>query len=119
MDQIEIALERGSTGSTAVFRLKGPLTLTTLFSLQDALRASGNADTVIDLTEVPYVDSGGLGTILAHWQHTQRFNHKFALTGVSPRVAVLLEMTRVNTVLPMFPTVEEADRSFTGAQAPA
>jgi hypothetical protein len=36
------------------------------------------------------------------------------MTGVSPRIGVLLEITKVNTVLPMFKTAEEADRAFTG-----
>lgn len=74
---------------------------------------------MIDVSEVPYIDSAGLGTILSQWAHTQRTGHKFALTGVSPRIAVLLEITKVNTVLPLFKTAEEADRNFTGKAATA
>ncbi len=77
----------------------------------------GNVDTVIDVSSVPYIDSAGLGTILSHWAHTQRTGHKFALTGVSPRIDVLLEMTKVNTVLPMFKTAEEADQALSGKAA--
>jgi anti-anti-sigma factor len=109
----------GSTGTTAILRLEGPLTLSTLFSLQDLLREIGAVDTVIDVKDVPYIDSAGLGTILSHWAHCQRGGHKFALTGVSPRIDVLLEITKVNTVLPMFKTAEEADRSFTAQAATA
>lgn len=114
---MEIARDTGSTGTTAILRLQGPLTISTLFSLQDLLREIGSIDTVIDVTDVPYIDSAGLGTILSHWAHTQRTGHKFAMTGVSPRIDVLLEITKVNTVLPMFKTAEEADRSFTGQAA--
>src|ERR1700722_9101872 len=117
MDQMEIVRESGATGTTAILRLQGPLTLSTLFLLQETLKAMGNVDTVIDVSEVPYIDSGGLGSILSHWAHTQRSGHKFALTGVSPRIGVLLEITKVNTVLPMFNTAEEADRSFAGKSA--
>jgi anti-sigma B factor antagonist len=117
MEEMEVLREPGATGSTTIFRLKGPLTLSTLFHLQDKLRESPDADTVIDVTEVPYIDSAGLGTILSRWSHTQRTGHKFAVTGVSPRIEVLLEITKVNTVLPMFKTAEEADRSFTGKTA--
>lgn len=116
---MEIGREPGATGTTSILRLKGPLTLTTLFMLQEALREVGSADTVIDVTEVPYIDSAGLGTILSHWAHTQRTGHKFAMTGVSPRIEVLLEITKVNTVLPLFKTADEADRSFTGKAAKA
>lgn len=116
---MEIARSAGATGSTAILRLKGPLTLTTLFSLQEQLREVADSDTVIDVSETPYIDSAGLGTILSHWSHTQRHGRKFALTGVSPRIGVLLEITKVNTVLPMFATAEEADQNFTGKAAKA
>jgi anti-sigma B factor antagonist len=117
MEQMEVVRDLGSTGTTTILRLKGPLTLSTLFLLQDTLREIPNVDTVIDVSEVPYIDSAGLGTILSRWSHTQRNGHKFALTGVSPRIEVLLEITKVNTVLPMFKTAEEADRNFAGKGA--
>jgi anti-anti-sigma factor len=119
MEHMEVVREAGGTGSTAILRLKGPLTITTLFTLQDSLREIPDADTVIDVSEVPYIDSAGLGTILSRWSHTQRTGHKFAVTGVSPRIEVLLEITKVNTVLPMFKTAEDADRNFTGKSAGA
>ena len=119
MEQMEIVRDLGATGATVILRLRGPLTLSTLFLLQDTLREIGAVDTVIDVSQAPYIDSAGLGTILSHWAHTQRSGHKFALTGVSPRIGVLLEITKVNTVLPMFNTAEDADLSFTGKAARA
>jgi len=114
MEQIELVHEQGATGTTSIIRLKGPLTLATLFPLQDILRTLPDSDTVIDVTEVPYIDSAGLGTILSHWSHTQRTGHKFAMSGTSPRIEVLLEVTQVHKIIPRFRTAEEADRSFTG-----
>lgn len=117
MEQLAISRESGPAGATAIFRLNGPLTLATLFTLQEALREAGDCDTVIDVNESPYIDSAGLGTILSHWSHTQRTGHRFALTGVTPRIRVLLEITKVDAILPMFATPEEADRAFTGLRA--
>ena len=114
MEELEVLRDAGATGSTAILRLKGPVTLSTLFLLQEKLREVPEADTVIDVTDVPYIDSAGLGTILSHWSHTQRHGKKFAMTGISQRISVLLEVSRVNTVLPTFQTAEEADRNFTG-----
>lgn len=116
---MEIARSTGVTGSTTILRLAGPLTLSTLFVLQETLREIGDVDTVIDVSESPYIDSAGLGSILSRWAHAQRHGNKFALTGVSPRIGVLLEITRVNSVLPMFKTAEEADLAFTGKSASA
>lgn len=116
---MEILRGPGATGTTQIIRLNGPLTITTLFGLQAALKELGNADTVIDITDVPYMDSAGLGTLLSHWAHTQRVSAKFAVTGISPRIAVLLEVTKVNTLLPMFPTAEEADKAFVSGKTAA
>jgi anti-sigma B factor antagonist len=114
MDELEVLRDAGATGSTVILRLKGPLTIGTLFLLQQKLSDVAEADTVIDVTDVPYIDSAGLGTILSHWAHTQRHGKKFAMTGVSQRIGVLLEISHVNTLLPMFKTAEEADASFIG-----
>jgi anti-anti-sigma factor len=113
MDELQIIRDHGATGTTAILRLKGPLRLNNLFGLQDELREIGECDTVIDVTDCPYIDSAGLGTVLSHWSHCQTHNRRFALTGVSQRIGVLLELTHVDSVLPMFKTAEEADKAFT------
>jgi len=113
MDELHITRDHGATGKTTILRLKGPLRLNNLFTLQDILREVGDCDIVIDVTDCPYIDSAGLGTILSHWTHTQHHQKKFALTGVSQRIGVLLELTHVDKVLPMFKTAEDADKAFT------
>ena len=112
MEKLKVARELGVTGSTTILRLTGPLSLATAPVLQDELRAIGSVDTVIDISDAPYIDSTGLGVILSHWAHTQRTGKKFALSGTSARVRILLEITRVDTILPAYPTAEDADRAF-------
>ena len=111
---MEIVRDDGATGSAEIIRLRGPVTIETLFVLQQGLREVAESDTVIDLTEVPYIDSAGLGMILSHWAHTHNRGNKLALTGVSKRIGDLLEVSGVNTLLPTFKTAEEADAYFTG-----
>jgi anti-sigma B factor antagonist len=112
MEQLEVSRELGATGSTSILRLKGPLTLATVHVLQQAFRETGNVDTVVDVSKVPYIDSGGLGALLGQWSQTQKTFRKFALTGTHARIDLLLDITKVNTVMPIFRTAEEADRSF-------
>ena len=119
MDEIQIQRTPGSASDVSILSLTGPLTIATLFDFQTAIRQPDLKSTIIDFSGVPYIDSAGLGIVLSHWAHTQRSGHKFALTGVSPRIDTLLEITKVNTVLPMFKTAEEADQSFTGKSAKA
>ncbi len=102
----------GSREEAVVLRLKGPLTIRTLFPLQDELRAQTAQRIILDLTEVPYIDSAGLGTILMGHVSAEKNARRMVLTGVSERVMSLIRMTRVDTILTTFPTVEAAEQSL-------
>jgi anti-anti-sigma factor len=91
-----------------IVSLRGPVTLETLFELQNVLRQE-HSDLVIDLAEVPYMDSAGLGAILTAYASSQRHHNQFALANVSKRVRVLLQITKVDTLLPIFDSVAEAE----------
>jgi len=90
--------------------LRGPVTLESLFDLQATLRQE-SSDLLIDLAEVPYMDSAGLGAILSAYASCQRQHHKFGLANVSPRVLVLLQLTKVDTLLPIHDSIEAAEGS--------
>ena len=119
MEKIEIMRMAGARGDTTILRIQGPLTLQTLFDFQTAIRQPDTGDTIIDLTGVPYIDSAGLGTILSHWAHTQRTGKKLAIAGICERVQVLFNLTKVNTVLPCFPSAEEAERGLAASSSTA
>jgi anti-anti-sigma factor len=112
MEKITIERTNGVRSDTTIIRLQGPLTLQTLFDFQTAIRQPDIKDTIIDFTGVPYIDSAGLGVVLSHWAHTQRTGAKFAVVGICERVQVLFDLTKVNTLLPCFASVEEAEQSF-------
>ena len=112
MDQLEIERSAGSLPGVTILTLKGPLTLATLFDFQALLRDPDLKSTIIDFSQVPYMDSGGLGVILSHWSHTQRHGSKFAMVAMSEKVRVILEMTGVGKILPQFPTAADAERAF-------
>lgn len=112
MENLEV--RRAGTAGTTILHLAGPLTMATLFDFQNAVRQPDIKNAILDLTHVPYIDSAGLGVILSAWAHSQRTGHQFALAGVSDRVRVLFNMTKVDSMLPQFATVEDAERKFAG-----
>lgn len=116
METLQVAVTKSRLAGTAIIRLAGPLTLATLFQLEDILRQIPDADIILDVFESPYIDSAGLGIILAQWGHTRNRGGNFAMTGVSKRIQMLLELTRVNTVLPVYRTPDEAEAAFAGQQ---
>jgi len=112
MEDLTIYRSPGATSTTTVITLAGPLNTSTLFEFQDVLRRPETIDAIVDFRGVTYIDSAGLGTILAHWAHTQKAGRRFALAGLSERVRVIFEMTGVEAVIPTFPTVAEAEKNF-------
>jgi anti-anti-sigma factor len=99
-----------SRSDAIVLRLVGPITLSSLFPLKDALGTVTQNLVVLDMSQVPYVDSAGLGTVLMYYVSAQKNGRKLALAGVTDRVLSLIRMTRVDSVLSMFPSVEAAEQ---------
>ena len=109
-EPLTIEISPGSRADTVILRLQGPLTLTTLFSLQDELRSHAGPLTILDMSGVPYIDSAGLGTVLMLYVSAEKAGRKLVLAGVSERVMSLIQMTKVDTVLKMYPSVEAAEQ---------
>jgi anti-sigma B factor antagonist len=107
MPSLEIQVAARPSGGRIV-SLRGPVTLETLFELQNTLRQE-QSDLIIDLAGVPYMDSAGLGAILTAYASCQRHQHKFALANVPQRVMVLLQLTKVDTLLPIFDSIADAE----------
>ena len=112
MDQMDFQREPAQFPDVTVFRLNGPFVLGTMFPVQSALREPEVKGVIIDLTQVPYMDSAGLGVLLGHWSHTQRGGFRYALVGITPRVKTIFEITHTDTVLPIFETQADAEAAF-------
>jgi anti-anti-sigma factor len=110
-DALTIETLPSSRSDAIVLRLTGPITLSSLFPLKDTFGAVTQNLIILDMSQVPYVDSAGLGTILMFHVSAEKNGRKLALAGVTERVLSLIRMTRVDTVLSMFPSVEGAEQS--------
>ena len=119
MDELKIERTPGSAADVTILKLTGPLTMSTLFEFQNAVRQPDVKSTIIDFSNVPYMDSAGLGLVLSHWAHTQRIGVKFAAVAISERVRVLLDMTGVAKLLPSYATVADAERAFSNSSSVA
>lgn len=107
---LTIERKEGKNPGTQIFALVGPLTLRNLFEFQTELRnATPPPLTVIDLTQVPYMDSAGMGLVMNHYVRCQTRGAKLIVVGANNRVLDLFKVTKVDTVLPMVPTVNDAE----------
>jgi anti-sigma B factor antagonist len=91
-----------------VLRLRGPLTTENVPSFQNAVRREDSPVVFLDLSEVPYVDSAGLGSLVSAFISRQKAGQRVVLAGVNDRVLKLFEITRVEPLFLIFPTIGDA-----------
>ena len=99
----------GSKAGTTVLTIEGPFTLANIFQIQTELRGLKPPCLVVDLAQVPYMDSAGLGVIMNAFVSAQSGGRKVAIANVNERVRSLLEITRVDSILPVFDSVNAAE----------
>jgi len=67
---------------------------------------------VLNLAEVTFLDSSGLGLLVRLLTRTRRVGGGLVLCAVPPRVREILKMTRLQTTLPSFATEADAIAAF-------
>ena len=107
--ELSYVIRDGAKEGALILVLDGPFTLGNMFKLQSELRALTPPCLVMDLSAVPYMDSGGLGVIMNYFVSAQNHGRKFVLTGVSDRIRALFEITKIDNVLKVCDSVEAAE----------
>ncbi len=72
----------------------------------------GKNNLVIDLQDVRFVDSSGLGSLVSGFKNASARNGTLKLSGLQPQVKSMFELTRLHRVFEIFPGTEEALASF-------
>ncbi len=76
---------------------------------EEVRRHSQNAPTrvVLDLTQVNFIDSSGLGAIVATMKHLSP-DRKLVLAGLTPAVEKVFQLTRMDSVFDIFLNLDDA-----------
>lgn len=72
---------------------------------------------VLNLQEVNYIDSGGLGTLVSLYTTARNAGGAVKLARLSQRVGDLLQITKLLTIFEVFDNEEKAARSFSKGAA--
>ena len=103
-------------GTVTVLALHGRLVLddgdALLRERVDDLVSRGLVRLIIDLSDLDYVDSAGIGVLIAKYLSVRRKGGDLRLLRLSSRTHHALEITHLLTVFQTFETEEDAVRSF-------
>lgn len=110
---LEIA-EREREGVT-ILALKGRVTVGEVSPVRDkiaALLAAGHTRIVLDLGEVDYIDSTGLGNLVISFTQVKKAGGALKLMRLNKRNVELLALTRLHTIFEVFADETNAVNSF-------
>jgi anti-sigma B factor antagonist len=103
----ELRLEPEERSSETIVRATGRITSTTSAMLESTLRdlVSENKRVVLDLTQVDYIDSSGLGALVTAYMHARRIDCDLEIANPKQRIRDLFSRSGVARV---FAAVQEA-----------
>ncbi|MGI6660858.1 MAG: STAS domain-containing protein [Bacillota bacterium] len=98
----------------AIARVSGELDLSSAAKfrslIDQELRKSGVPNVVVNLKNLSFIDSTGLGVLLGRHKAVKSWGGKFILTDVPPKIMSMLEMAGLMRVLETTRTEQDAIR---------
>lgn len=108
-----------TTEGVTIIDLSGRVTLgEAAGTLRDAVRTaldSGQKKILLNLGDVSYVDSAGLGEMVGTFTTAANAGGQLKLLNVQKKLKDLLQITKLYTVFPAFDNEQEAIKSFSAA----
>ncbi|MDE3195491.1 MAG: STAS domain-containing protein [Acidobacteriota bacterium] len=113
---MSVKLNTRKVGDVTVVDVSGRITLGEGSSaLRDSLRdlvAAGNKKILLNLGEVSYIDSSGIGELVSGFTSVSNAGGTLKLLGLTKRVKDLLQITKLYTVFDVHEEEAHAIRSF-------
>ena len=112
-------IDERAVGDVVVLDLKGKITLgkgdELLKDKVNSLVNQGHRKILLNLAEVPYIDSAGLGEIVRTFTTVSRQGGNLKLLNLTKRITDLLAITKLLTVFETFDAENDAIRSFSAS----
>ena len=97
-------IDERNRGDGAELALSGDLDMSATFVLEpilDRVLAGAPGELVLDLAEVPFVDSSGLGLLIATHERADRAGVDMAIAGAGPEIQRVFHIAGLDGVLPV------------------
>jgi len=105
-------LEVEKAGETMIVRLKGELDLCTAERfkkvVEEELETRGIKNIILNLAQVPFIDSSGLGVILGRYKRVQEKGGKLAAVELIPAVKRIFELSGLPRIINIYDQESQA-----------
>lgn len=102
----------------AIIRLSGELNSLTSPRLRERLNdcvQQGQHQVLVDLAEVPFIDSSGLSALVAGLKALKLSGGRLALVGLQPQARTIFQLTQADALFALFETEPAAHAYLAGA----
>lgn len=110
MPPFKIELEKLPSGdeNLAIYRPSGKLSLETVSEFIQKLRSDVSNYLVLDMSEVNFLDSAGVGALVSLFVSRRNQGRRFALATLTPQGTAVVTVAGLQNLLPIYKTVAEA-----------
>jgi anti-sigma B factor antagonist len=111
-ESFQVARRAGANASVLILSVKGAINHSTSPAFQEAVRATDAPRLILDMSEVPSVDSMAVGALVSVFVSCNKSGRKLALVGLNHRIRNVLQITGVDPLFDVFATVPEAESAL-------
>ncbi|MGA8870719.1 MAG: STAS domain-containing protein [Candidatus Acidiferrales bacterium] len=108
----QIAGRAGANAGVHILSVRGAITHATSSALQEAVNAAAARGLIIDLTEVPSVDSMAVGALVRVYVSCTKGGRRLAFVGLNHRVRNVLQIVGVDPLFDTYATIPEAESAL-------
>ena len=113
---MELSIETNVKGSAYILVIQGEVDLYSSPTMRECIlntiEQHHPQTLLVDLTQVLYMDSSGIATLVEGLQLSNEYHIRFKLVGLSPTVLEVFELARLGRVFNIYTTEEEALRDI-------
>jgi len=111
MDNASLQIDIETTGTVTVIIPLGDIDLSKSSDLRNALQLvlkENPSKIIVDLSQVPYMDSSGVATLIEGLQLSQQSNIEFVLCALTEGVQSIIELARLDQIFIILDSREQA-----------
>ncbi|MBP9888923.1 MAG: STAS domain-containing protein [Leptospiraceae bacterium] len=85
------------------------------YSISDNINSffeSGTFDTILDLSNLVYINSIGLASILAIIKKTEEHSGRLVIGGINPKIQIIIQLLDLTNQIEIYSSVEKALESW-------
>jgi anti-sigma B factor antagonist len=108
--EMPMEMKTRKQGRYAVVALTGEIDLQCSPQVREEIlhRLDERQSVLVDLSQVTYIDSSGIASLVEGLQHARGRRLEFALVGIQDAVMQVFKLTRLDAVFPMHASLEAA-----------